>query len=41
MNSKRVTLGLCVWLVGIWLAAGATSPPFQEMCDARQAIAAA
>jgi hypothetical protein len=41
MNSKRVTLGLCVWLLGIWLAACATSPPIQEMSDARQAIAAA
>jgi F0F1-type ATP synthase membrane subunit b/b' len=38
MNFTRVTLGLAL---SLWLLGCATSPPVQEMSDARQAIAAA
>ena len=41
MNSRRVTLAVVALIVGLAWAGCATSPPVQEMSDARQAIAAA
>lgn len=41
MISRRVTFPLAAFIVVSCLAACATSPPVQEMSDARQAIAAA
>lgn len=41
MISARFTVAAAVVLSAGWLAGCATSPPVQEMSDARQAIAAA
>jgi uncharacterized protein involved in exopolysaccharide biosynthesis len=41
MISRRVTLPVAVFVLGSWFAGCATSPPVQEMSDARQAITAA
>lgn len=41
MNPRRVSLTVAAFALLAWLTGCATSPPVQEMSDARQAIAAA
>jgi hypothetical protein len=41
MISRRVISPVAALAIGLWFAGCATSPPVQEMSDARQAITAA